>query len=233
MFKKNFKGFLAGMLAMALLTAAAGVFASRSETISAVYNNIKIAIDGVLLEPKDVNGVEIEPFIHNGTTYLPVRAIGEAFRKEVNWDSESVTVFIGEWAEKPYREVAIWNKPYLEVSDSNQYHTSEKSGIDYLNFTYPRNNTSYIIYPVNGMAKEIKGTFLINDVWDSAQIKINFYDENNNTLYNSPILTKSTQRTDFRFNIGSILQIKIEVIAINNANGTVQIENFRLISKDY
>ena len=42
--------------------------------------------------PKDVNGNIIEPFIVDGTTYLPIRAISEALNKEVLWDSESNAV---------------------------------------------------------------------------------------------------------------------------------------------
>lgn len=30
---------------------------------------------GVKIEPKDATGETVEPFIYNGTTYLPVRAI--------------------------------------------------------------------------------------------------------------------------------------------------------------
>lgn len=36
----------------------------------------------------------IEPFIHNGTTYLPVRALAEALGQEVDWDQETATVLI-------------------------------------------------------------------------------------------------------------------------------------------
>ena len=37
-----------------------------------------------------------EPFIYNGTTYLPVRAVGEVFGKNVSWDGNTKTVYIGE-----------------------------------------------------------------------------------------------------------------------------------------
>ena len=38
----------------------------------------------------------MEPFIYNGTTYLPVRAVGEALGKQVGWDGKTKTVYIGE-----------------------------------------------------------------------------------------------------------------------------------------
>ena len=55
-----------------------------TETISVMYDNIKILIDGVEYTAKDVNGNVIEPFIYNGTTYLPVRGIANAFDKDVD-----------------------------------------------------------------------------------------------------------------------------------------------------
>jgi hypothetical protein len=56
------------------------------KTISATYNNIKLYVDGTLITPKDAAGNVVNPFIYNGTTYLPVRAVGSALGKTVGWD---------------------------------------------------------------------------------------------------------------------------------------------------
>ena len=37
-----------------------------------------------------------EPFIYNGTTYLPIRAVGEAVGKQVSWDGRTNTVYLGD-----------------------------------------------------------------------------------------------------------------------------------------
>ena len=58
------------------------------------YSNIKIVVDGQQVNPKDANGKIVEPFIYNGTTYLPVRALAEALGKNVIWDSITSTVTI-------------------------------------------------------------------------------------------------------------------------------------------
>lgn len=79
---------------LALVTVAYATNATR--TIQAVYNNIKLVVDGVPTTPKDSNGTTVEPFIYNGTTYLPVRAVGEALGKQVSWDGKTKTVYIGE-----------------------------------------------------------------------------------------------------------------------------------------
>lgn len=63
-----------------------------TEMIEVTYNNIKLNIDGKEIIPKDVNGNLIEPFIHDGTTYLPIRAVSEALNKKVSWEETTSTV---------------------------------------------------------------------------------------------------------------------------------------------
>ena len=70
--KGKLKGAVAGFLAAALLVGG-GVFAAqRSEMIEVFYDDIEIVVDGQKIEPKDANGNAVQPFIYNGTTYLPV-----------------------------------------------------------------------------------------------------------------------------------------------------------------
>ena len=51
--------------------------------------------------PTDANGDYVEPFIIEGTTYLPVRAIASALDLDVNWDEETSTVILDEKASEP------------------------------------------------------------------------------------------------------------------------------------
>ena len=62
-------------------------------TVNASCN---ILIDGTYLISQDANGNVVEPFIENGTTYVPVRGIAKAFDIAISWDQETKTVFIGE-----------------------------------------------------------------------------------------------------------------------------------------
>lgn len=66
------------------------------KTIQVQYSGINLVVDGIPVTPKDANGVEVEPFVYKGTTYLPVRAVGEAIGKQVTWDGATQTVYIGE-----------------------------------------------------------------------------------------------------------------------------------------
>lgn len=95
------KGAIAGVLVSALTVAGVGFAKSAKEWIEVEYSDINVFVGGEKLEPKDANGNSVEPFIYNGTTYLPARAIGESLGKRVEWDERNRNVHIGY---KPYEE---------------------------------------------------------------------------------------------------------------------------------
>lgn len=94
--KKEFKGFVAGVLVMAALFGMIGTAGAVVGKMQANldYNNIKISLNGTQITPKDANGNVVEPFAINGTTYLPVRAVGESLGLDVQWDGNTKTVVL-------------------------------------------------------------------------------------------------------------------------------------------
>lgn len=58
------------------------------------YRDIKITLNGTEFVPTDVEGKSTEPFIMNGSTYAPVRAVATAVGLNVEWDSGSNTVVL-------------------------------------------------------------------------------------------------------------------------------------------
>ncbi len=96
MFNKNkLKSLVAGTTAAIILCTSAAFAANTQKTATAVYNNISIVVDGTKVVPKDVNGNVVDPFIIDGTTYLPVRALANALGQGVSWDQATSTVNIG------------------------------------------------------------------------------------------------------------------------------------------
>lgn len=92
-------GFVLALILMCGVSMVTGSGASASngnKAVSIAYRDIKICIDGQTITPKDANGNTVEPFILDGTTYLPVRAVGSAFGKEVDYDGKTHTVYIGQ-----------------------------------------------------------------------------------------------------------------------------------------
>ena len=94
--KLNLKSFVAGMLVaiLAMTMFLPGLAVQLSKQISATYKDIKITVDGKTIEPKDANGNPVEPFIADGSTYLPVRAVAEAVGYDVKWDGNTNTVIL-------------------------------------------------------------------------------------------------------------------------------------------
>ncbi len=65
-----------------------------TRTASLLYENIKILLDSREIKPQDATGKEVEPFIIDGTTYLPVRGIASALGLNVGWDDATKTVVL-------------------------------------------------------------------------------------------------------------------------------------------
>jgi len=94
--KHQWKSFVCGVLATLLLVGTIGTAAATigTKTASLEYSNIKVTLDGSPVNLVDVNGNPVEPFIIDGTTYLPVRAVAGAFGLEVGWDGGTQTVIL-------------------------------------------------------------------------------------------------------------------------------------------
>lgn len=81
------KGFGVGFTVLLLLMCLCmTAFASSKRTID-VEDGIGISINGATFIPRDAAGNQVPVFIYNGTTYAPVRAIGEAMGLDVKFDS--------------------------------------------------------------------------------------------------------------------------------------------------
>ena len=91
------KGLTIAIVCVLLFALSVSATAS-SNTISKeiTYRDIKITLNGKELIPTDANGNPTEPFIMDGSTYLPVRAIAGAVGLDVGWDGETSTVILNE-----------------------------------------------------------------------------------------------------------------------------------------
>lgn len=95
--KKRMKKTQAYLLSAALLT---GTFACHTSALGAtpatarLSPQYRIVVDNVEQTFYSASGSEMHPLVYNGSTYLPLRAIGELMGKNVNWDQTTQTVSI-------------------------------------------------------------------------------------------------------------------------------------------
>ena len=94
--KKQWKGFVAGFIAAILVLSLAVpvLAATTTKQLTAHYNDIKISLNGIEVVPQDAAGNTVEPFIVDGTTYLPIRAIATALGLDVAWDGTNKTAIL-------------------------------------------------------------------------------------------------------------------------------------------
>lgn len=90
------RGFLAGVLAtllvMCLVSTAGATSGKVQQEIE--YRDIKVSLDGQVLDLRDAKGNTVEPFMFAGTNYIPARALAESLGLQVAWDGSTATVVL-------------------------------------------------------------------------------------------------------------------------------------------
>ncbi len=179
---KTLKGYVLGLLTAAFV--AGGV--------SYAAQNVKIIIDGQELIPKDANGNRVYPIIENGTTYLPVRAIANAFGKEVYWDGPNYTVYIGSMngkLEYPTEELSCDD----DIGDGWQ--TWDNLQDNYGNYYSRAINTRYsdATYEkiCNYRFSTFRGTIYVPNECTDGETQV-IIKTDGKTIYTSPIINKAT-----------------------------------------
>lgn len=224
--KKQWKGFLAGllvaMLASSIVTPALGALAAK--TIQ-VYTGVNVYVDDVKVNPKDANGNPVEVFVYNGTTYLPIRAIGEALGKPVQWEGKTSSAYVGKHqGDKP----AVWLKDL-------DYFTGSKIGVGTKtdNLGQVRNQSVFYddrysgnTYLLNGQYTAISGTLfqIYEKRSKSDEATLQIYGDGK-LLYQAK-MSSGVQPIDFFVDITGVL--KLEVRFDNGWNYTAAVADLGL-----
>lgn len=244
--KKNLKKLTAFALAICAAGTITAIAKENAESITAVYRNIKLVVDGVLVEPKDADGNVVEPFIYDGTTYLPVRAVANAFDKSVEWDGENAKVVLDTKGENPQKELTLWNRSYSACSNPNQIYSKVDKAIGYMIYEpkyegeeisdnrYFR--TDSLTYALNGKASRLSGEFYVSNGYgaESQEGVLKICNAGGKVLWTSPIMRKSTDPAVFDLSVANETEIKFvfETTSGGSHNHLV-IRNAKIMSSDY
>lgn len=205
------KGFVFGFVTCALLSNSfvIGHSESISKQLTAVYNGIKLVVNGQTVVPKDSNGNEVEPFVVNGTTYLPVRAISQALGQSVSWEGTTSTVYIG--ANKQIAQPTIWLKDMKTMAGNLHNGTTEiydNLGKSYNN--YVKMSNSSLTYALNGQYSKFTGTLILSEggknSYTSKRLKV-FLDDK--LVYTSSNLTSGSFPIDYDIDVKGALKMQL------------------------
>lgn len=168
--RKKITKLIVAAICLVAFSASAAFASNVARTITVYYQDIKMYVDGQRVNTSS------EPFIYNGSTYLPVRAISEALGEEVYWDGDSKSVYIGGSTNvkgddimtfcPPYQSLCIYDyypneTDYFTMAGNKYYsgiHNYNRGGYSYFNLNKQYDTLSATIGPVDGGHEGDNGT---------------------------------------------------------------------------
>ncbi|TDF93781.1 hypothetical protein [Paenibacillus piri] len=104
------------LFAVAFLATSVGsaYAAVNLEPINAFFNRgVSFVLKGELWQPKDEDGKPLTAIFYNGNNYLPVRALAEALKIPIDYDTASQKIYIGG---RPGEKTPIFSMP-MEIDN--------------------------------------------------------------------------------------------------------------------
>lgn len=202
--------FLSGVLtALLVVSLASPAFAALAGKMIQVYTGVNVYVDDVLVEPRDANGNPVEVFVYNGTTYLPIRAIGNALGKTVQWDAKTSSAYVGKHSgDKP----AVWLQD-LDTFTGNGWRVTDNQkdnmGQTHTNCIYDSTSDSNI-YMINGQYTMLSGTFFqpFDYRSDSAKTTLKIYGDGE--LLFSAEMMGGVKPIDFTVDLTGVLELEVQ-----------------------
>ncbi|WP_281887062.1 stalk domain-containing protein [Paenibacillus sp. YYML68] len=109
------KGLVLGLSLGAMLTGTAA-FAGGTQ-IEVYFRELKYMFDGVQKIPNAEQGAG---FIYNGTTYVPLRFVSESIGKDISFDNDTGTIYVGKRIDKDLI-VATYTGGQVTLGDLYEY----------------------------------------------------------------------------------------------------------------
>ena len=222
MLKEKLKGFVVGVVLTSLVVGTIPTMAEKiTKSAELLYNNIKVVIDGKQADLKDAQGNTVEPFIIDGTTYLPVRAVSNALNKAVSWDRATQTVYLGE--NKEIEQPSVWLKDletFTGTVETKSVDTVEFGGYEYNDYLTANTEDVYknCLYPcddklsylLNYKYSKFKGTIYLSKGqknYDRANRVLIYGDDK--LIYTSKPLTSGSKSIDIDIDVSNVGVLKI------------------------
>jgi len=129
------------IIVIMLFSLAAPAAASTSQRINVTFG-INIWVDGKYFQLVDGNENPVEPFLYNGTTYVPLRAVSSLFNTNIRWNGATKTVALN--TENKGQLAHSGRDPYLKSQ-------STKSIVVQSDVSIQLNGEPFILTNANGV----------------------------------------------------------------------------------
>lgn len=177
--RKIKKEYYVGILSTLLLIGGIAYAEANTQTIEVIYDNIKVFKDNVLCETRDANGTIVEPFIYNGTTYMPVRGTAKLAGMEVTWDGETKSVYL--WDEQTPNETYFIDVcPPYELESDNRCKAYVLTDTEFFSMAGEKYSTGLTLQDTSVVKAETYALFNLNGKYRSIEMVIAPVDGSNN-----------------------------------------------------
>lgn len=210
MMNNIFKRFAALALCTGMVTGTALAANTVYKNIRVQYCGIKLVVNGAPVTPKDANGSTVEPFIYNGTTYLPVRAVGNALGKDVSWNGNTKTVYIGmNESDVKSKKLTPYQTNSMNIIENKGW-TISMMGKKYTQGLTGSAGSASALYNLDGLYKSVEMDIGHCDGDSTYSGKLNFYVDGE--LVDNYELTGDMQTEHIKVDLNRGLQLKITTV---------------------
>ncbi|MGF7036082.1 hypothetical protein J2T17_007133 [Paenibacillus mucilaginosus] len=224
---KTIRDMAAGMVIGTLVFGGAA-YAADAIKLDAFYG-VKLMQNGV-----DKTPAENKPFIANGSTYVPLRAVGELLGVPVSWDGENSAVVIGEKVDgvliqAPTRISSVDDDGNIRpASDSASIETNAEAQINGKIYStqgfslesdqYAFINATLLGFDLNNQYKTLSFSIGMDDSY-AALRTITITDQDGNVL-KELVLGKGTLLEGIKVDVSGVTELKVNVDG-NGSNSTI------------
>jgi hypothetical protein len=198
-------------------------------------NNIKVFAEEKEVILEGVKGDKIEPFMYNGSCYLPIDAAAKALGKTVQFDEKENKIHIGRRASIPTPSVWLKDLDYI-TKDYNWYEfpwdpdkNTDNMGRKYTNGFIISGSGACKEYRLYEKYSKLTVTCVIrNEDKDNDTVGTHLYifgDETN--IYSTNMLKANSEPVTFTVDVSKVNKLKLKIVG----NGCLGIVNTGLYEK--
>ncbi|MDQ0888781.1 hypothetical protein QFZ81_003869 [Paenibacillus sp. V4I9] len=218
---KSMKGFVLGFSCCALLTSGIA-YAADAVKLDAFFG-VKLMQNGIDKTPQED---DLKPFIANGRTYVPLKAVGDLLGVDVNWDGANTAVIIGGKIEgtplsvpnsvkngnEGYAVYAVSQNQPMTINGKSYGSKGFKFYTEHNDFHDTKDLNLKFTYNLNAQYSKLTFSIGMDDVKaESDESRTVAFTNQDGKVINSFLLSKGSIQEAITINVKGVTELNIEV----------------------